>query len=127
MLNAAQEQFGSNPFAELVGSSNSGQQTQGTEVRDPLPNPWAPRQTGSGSNPPNSSGVPNLQQSTPASNPGLGTSGVFSSPGMQGLLQQITSNPQLMQSTLTSPFFQNVMQTMTQVHIHIMLYELLSV
>ncbi len=43
MLNAAQEQFGSNPFQALAGSrgTNSSQNTTG-ERSGPLPNPWAP-------------------------------------------------------------------------------------
>ncbi|KAL1483641.1 hypothetical protein MTO96_033051 [Rhipicephalus appendiculatus] len=50
MMNAAQEQFGGNPFASLLeNSAQSGnapqgqsQSSQGTENRNPLPNPWAP-------------------------------------------------------------------------------------
>ena len=87
MLNAAQEQFGSNPFAELVNSGNNSGQTQGTEVRDPLPNPWAPRQAQSAAG---SETSPSNPSSTGASVTGSGSSGVFSSPGMQGLIQQIT-------------------------------------
>ena len=45
MLNAAQEQFGGNPFASLVSNASSGGESQPfrTENRDPLPNPWAPQ------------------------------------------------------------------------------------
>ena len=46
MFNAAQEQFGGNPFAALV--NNSGSSTAGSanpqagqENRAPLPNPWS--------------------------------------------------------------------------------------
>lgn len=41
MMNAAQEQFGSNPFAALINNQADNQAQQGTENRDPLPNPWA--------------------------------------------------------------------------------------
>lgn len=41
MFNAAQEQFGGNPFAALVNSSASSANPQaGQENRAPLPNPW---------------------------------------------------------------------------------------
>ena len=39
MLNAAQEQFGSNPFQALAGSRPS--QSATGEHSGPLPNPWA--------------------------------------------------------------------------------------
>nr|XP_010297561.1 PREDICTED: ubiquilin-1-like [Balearica regulorum gibbericeps] len=43
MLNAAQEQFGGNPFASLVSNASTGGDSHPsrTENRDPLPNPWA--------------------------------------------------------------------------------------
>jgi ubiquilin len=43
MMNAAQDGFGSNPFAALAGQGSAGagsQQQQGRENTDPLPNPW---------------------------------------------------------------------------------------
>lgn len=123
MLNAAQEQFGGNPFASLMSSPNSGNQPSRTENRDPLPNPWAPQ---SGSSPPgggssgsqagtNSGGsatstpgptLPNLSS-------GVGA-GMFNTPGMQSLMQQITENPQLMQNMLSAPYMRNMMQSLSQ-------------
>lgn len=46
MFNAAQEQFGSNPFAALVNNggaalSGSANPQAGQENRAPLPNPWS--------------------------------------------------------------------------------------
>ena len=45
MFNAAQEQFGSNPFAALVNNgatvAGSGNPQAGQENRAPLPNPWS--------------------------------------------------------------------------------------
>uniref|UniRef100_A0A8D0GAE4 Ubiquilin 1 n=1 Tax=Sphenodon punctatus TaxID=8508 RepID=A0A8D0GAE4_SPHPU len=51
MLNAAQEQFGGNPFASLVSNQTSSGDSQParTENRDPLPNPWAPQSGSQGS------------------------------------------------------------------------------
>ena len=49
MLNAAQSQFGNNPFASLVNNSGSGDNAQpGVENSAPMPNPWAPRTTNTG-------------------------------------------------------------------------------
>ncbi|XP_003216570.1 ubiquilin-1 [Anolis carolinensis] len=131
MLNAAQEQFGGNPFASLVSNSTSGGDSQPsrTENRDPLPNPWAP-QSGTQSSPSsgstsgdNGGGGSNAGSSTTTSTgqsatapnlgPGLG-SGMFSTPGMQSLMQQITENPQLMQNMLSAPYMRSMMQSLSQ-------------
>lgn len=124
MLNAAQEQFGGNPFATTGSGSTSGEGTQPsrTENRDPLPNPWAPPPTtqtaattttttttssGSGSssrprNPANTMAAANYVAS------------IFSTPGMQSLLQQITENPQLIQNMLSAPYMRSMMQSLSQ-------------
>lgn len=103
MLNAAQEQFGPNPFASLVssaGDQNSSSAQQGTENRDPLPNPWAPSGTQTGSSGP---------QQSPLSG---GTSdNLLNSRGMQSMFQQLTDNPQLFQN-LNSSFLQSITQTL---------------
>ena len=77
MLNAAQEQFGSNPFQALgaggnasTGSGNdatSGQPPQTGENSSPMPNPWQPNTTSS--------------SSTTTSAPSSG-SALFTSPGI---------------------------------------------
>ncbi|XP_075302688.1 ubiquilin-1-like isoform X2 [Opisthocomus hoazin] len=129
MLNAAQEQFGGNPFASLVSNASSGGDSQPsrTENRDPLPNPWAPQSSSqnstSTSTSSESSGSSNVGNSTSASmeqsstipnlGPGLGV-GMFSTPGMQSLLQQITENPQLMQNMLSAPYMRSMMQSLSQ-------------
>lgn len=130
MLNAAQEQFGGNPFASLVSSPSSAEGTQPsrTENRDPLPNPWAP-QTSQSSPASGSTGSTTNTVSTSAGNatstpagqstsgpslvPGAGAS-MFNSPGMQSLLQQITENPQLMQNMLSAPYMRSMMQSLSQ-------------
>lgn len=130
MLNAAQEQFGGNPFASLVSSPSSAEGTQPsrTENRDPLPNPWAP-QTSQSSPASGSTGGTTNTVSTSAGNAtstpaGQGTSGpslvpgagasMFNTPGMQSLLQQITENPQLMQNMLSAPYMRSMMQSLSQ-------------
>ncbi|XP_036030427.1 ubiquilin-2 [Onychomys torridus] len=122
MLNAAQEQFGGNPFA-TVGSSSSGEGTQPsrTENRDPLPNPWAPppatqssptttTTTSSGSMPGSRSSA-NSGNTMAAANY---VASIFSTPGMQSLLQQITENPQLIQNMLSAPYMRSMMQSLSQ-------------
>ncbi|MEJ1284893.1 hypothetical protein NN561_015883 [Cricetulus griseus] len=127
MLNAAQEQFGGNPFASLVSSTSSGEGSQPsrTENRDPLPNPWAPQTSqsspASGNAASTVSGSAGGAASTPA---GQNTSGpgsvsgaaasMFNTPGMQSLLQQITENPQLMQNMLSAPYMRSMMQSLSQ-------------
>ncbi|XP_072715224.1 ubiquilin-1-like isoform X1 [Ciconia boyciana] len=129
MLNAAQEQFGGNPFASLVSNASSGGDSQPsrTENRDPLPNPWAPQSSSQSSTSTStsgeSSGSSNVGNSTSASTgqsstipnlgPGLGV-GMFNTPGMQSLLQQITENPQLMQNMLSAPYMRSMMQSLSQ-------------
>ncbi|KAF6128071.1 ubiquilin 1 [Phyllostomus discolor] len=127
MLNAAQEQFGGNPFASLVSSTSSGEGSQPsrTENRDPLPNPWAPPAPQSpsvsssttnaaggtgGSTPSSTAGQ---SSTTPSLGPGVGAS-MFNTPGMQSLLQQITENPQLMQNMLSAPYMRSMMQSLSQ-------------
>jgi len=125
MLNAAQEQLGGNPFAALVnnegneGNANSDQ--RGTENRDPLPNPWAP----TGGAPPTGTAqsagtTPGAPTSTPTPNSGQNQSsqpsppmlGMFNSPGMQSLMQQLIENPQLMQNMLNAPYTQSMFQAL---------------
>ncbi|XP_068280490.1 ubiquilin-1-like isoform X4 [Nyctibius grandis] len=129
MLNAAQEQFGGNPFASLVTNASSGGDSQPsrTENRDPLPNPWASQTRSQSSTSTNTSGEnsgsSNVRNSTSASTgqsstipnlgPGLGV-GMFNTPGMQSLLQQITENPQLMQNMLSAPYMRSMMQSLSQ-------------
>ncbi|OXB62506.1 hypothetical protein ASZ78_008144 [Callipepla squamata] len=130
MLNAAQEQFGGNPFASLVSNASSGGDSQPsrTENRDPLPNPWAPQSSSqssttststSGENADSNNVGNNTSSSTgqsstlPNLGPGLGA-GMFNTPGMQSLLQQITENPQLMQNMLSAPYMRSMMQSLSQ-------------
>ena len=53
MLNAAQDQFGSNPFQALSGNSESGggsSQRSTDENSAPLPNPWSQSSNSSSGN-----------------------------------------------------------------------------
>ncbi|XP_077105097.1 ubiquilin-1 [Ranitomeya variabilis] len=128
MLNAAQEQFGGNPFASLMSnaSQNAGNQPSRTENRDPLPNPWAPQSgsTGSpstggngGASTGNGTGTSTTSTTTSTTLPNLSSglgAGMFNTPGMQSLMQQISENPQLMQNMLSAPYMRNMMQSLSQ-------------
>ncbi|XP_069584053.1 ubiquilin-4 [Ranitomeya imitator] len=123
MFSAAREQFGNNPFSSAGGSDGSASQPLRTENREPLPNPWNP--SSPQSQPPTSegggtsSGSTTSQSAPTVSNPfginaaSLGT-GMFNSPEMQGLLQQISENPQLIQSMISAPYMRTMMQTLSQ-------------
>jgi len=118
MFNAAQEQFGSNPFAALVNNGGatpgSANPQAGQENRAPLPNPWSgapPASAGSGSD-----GNARETTSTPASSRPANTeglSGMFNSPGMQSLMQQMMDNPQLMQNMMNAPYTQSMFQNIS--------------
>ena len=108
MLNAAQEQFSSNPF-QALGSGNSENSSQPTgENSAPLPNPWG---GGGGNSATSSSG----STSTTSTNSGsTNPASMFTSPGMQSLMQQMSENPQLMQNMMNAPYTQNMFQSLAQ-------------
>ena len=117
MLNAAQEQFGSNPFAELARGSNTNtaNTNQGTEVRDPLPNPWAarPASTSNSGSTPTTTGSTTTSSSPAGGLLGSAGNNMMNSPGMQSLMQQITQDPNLIQSMMSAPYMQSMMQTLS--------------
>ncbi|XP_001374524.1 ubiquilin-4 isoform X2 [Monodelphis domestica] len=120
MFSAAREQFGNNPFSSLAGNSDSSSsQPLRTENREPLPNPWSPSAPTSQAPGEGTGGSGTSQVHPTVSNPfginaaSLG-SGMFNSPEMQGLLQQISENPQLMQNMISAPYMRSMMQTLAQ-------------
>ncbi|NXX76362.1 UBQL4 protein, partial [Urocolius indicus] len=122
MFSAAREQFGNNPFSSLAGNSDSSSsQPLRTENREPLPNPWSPSPAASQGQAASegSTGSASTQSPPTVSNPfGLNAAsigaGMFNSPEMQGLLQQISENPQLMQNMISAPYMRSMMQTLAQ-------------
>uniref|UniRef100_A0A0K8TLF3 Ubiquilin-like protein n=1 Tax=Tabanus bromius TaxID=304241 RepID=A0A0K8TLF3_TABBR len=102
MLSATTEQFSRNPFASLVeqNASNPSNPMQGTENRDPLPNPWSSNQPGGG----NQAGgeIPNSRP----------PQGVMNTTAMQSLLQQMSENPTLMQNLLNAPYTRTMMEAL---------------
>uniref|UniRef100_A0A671R8Q1 Ubiquilin-4 n=1 Tax=Sinocyclocheilus anshuiensis TaxID=1608454 RepID=A0A671R8Q1_9TELE len=123
MFSAAREQFGNNPFSALGGNTdNSGVQPSRTENREPLPNPWGPPDsaattttsgTASTTSSTTSSTTPSVSNPLGISSSSLGN-GMFNSPGMQSLMQQISENPQLMQNMLSAPYMRTMMQSLSQ-------------
>lgn len=120
MLNAAQDQFGSNPFQALSGGGNGsggGNQQQTSENAAPLPNPWGGGNSSSQSN--SASGTTGGSATTAGSGSSAAGSSatgsaLFNSPGMQSLMQQMTENPQVMQNMLNAPYTQSVLQQLSQ-------------
>ncbi|XP_064619126.1 ubiquilin-1-like [Lineus longissimus] len=111
MMSAAQDSMGGNPFASLVNNGsgtggNSGQ--QGRENTDPLPNPWAPG-GGSSSSTSSSTGTTTTNTSSRAGGP----HGMFNTPGMQSLLQQMAQDPQLMNQAFQAPYMQPMLQSLS--------------
>jgi len=72
---------------------------QGSENREPLPNPW------SGANPAQGGGN--------APQPGGAPLGVLNTPAMQSLLQQMGENPSLMQNLMNAPYTRSMMEAMS--------------
>ncbi|XP_044256426.1 ubiquilin-1 [Tribolium madens] len=96
MFSATSEQFSRNPFAGLVDNNQSGNNPQqGTENREPLPNPW-------GGQRPNTNTSSTNRPQRP----------VMNSPSMASLLQQMSENSDLMQNMLSAPYTQNVLEAL---------------
>lgn len=83
-------------FAPVDGTNPQ----QGAENRQPLPNPW---QRGGGG----AAGGGTTGTGAAVSGPGL-----INTPGMQSLLQQMSENPRLMQSMLSAPYTNNMLQAL---------------
>lgn len=97
MLNAASGAFGaSNPFSGLVDNGSGNNPQQGSENREPLPNPW-----GSGPNP-------------NATRPDQPPPNVLNTPAMQSLLQQMTDNPEMLEGMMNAPYFRSMMEALSQ-------------
>ncbi|KAL4710932.1 hypothetical protein ACJJTC_017897 [Scirpophaga incertulas] len=98
MLNVASNMAG-NPFSGLVDNSDGTNPQQGAENRQPLPNPW---QRGGGGG-----------TGTGSTGSGTGTGpGLINTPGMQSLLQQMSENPRLVQSMLSAPYTNSMLQAL---------------
>ncbi|XP_030833278.1 ubiquilin-1-like [Strongylocentrotus purpuratus] len=114
MLNAAQEQLGGNPFAALANTNSSSQ--QGVENTDPLPNPWAPPASQRTSASTTTSNTTSTSSTSSTTLPGLSGiqpgANIYNSPGLQSLMQQIQSNPSLMQNMMQAPYMQSMMRNM---------------
>lgn len=107
MLTAATEHItGGNPFAFNSENRENSQSSQtGVENRDPLPNPWAPRgsTTGTGQT---TGTTPSTDNTTPSS------AGPFNIPGMPNLMAQMRDNSSIMETLTQSPFMRQMMSHM---------------
>lgn len=119
MMNAATESFGRNPFAGLVeggGASAAGvNPQQGTENRNPLPNPWGGgtgNRTGSAGGAGGQSN--NIGAGSNARSGDQPPNNVLNTPAMRSLLQQMADNPALMQNLLNAPYTRSMMESMSQ-------------
>lgn len=98
MLSAASEPFSRNLFRSLVtDTSSTVNPQQGTENREPLPNPWSASQPNTGA----------------TTTPNIGNRpGPFNNASMASLMQQMAENPQLVQNMLSAPYAQSIMQAL---------------
>lgn len=81
----------------LIDSANNAtgaNPQQGTENREPLPNPWS------------ASRPEGTTTTTPP------RTGAVTNPPMASLLQQMSENPQLMQNMLNAPYTQNMLRAL---------------
>lgn len=89
---------------------------QGQENRDPLPNPWsAGGEGGNSENRTSTGGTAGSKAGTAGSKaltPGGG--GIFNSPAMQSVMQQMIENPQMIQNMLAAPYTQSMLQALTE-------------
>lgn len=100
MLNAASEQFSRNPFSGLVDNSSGTNPQQGSENRDPLPNPWA-------------AGGNNQQNAGGGGGANRAPAGILNTPSMQSLLQQMSDNPALMQNMMNAPYMRSMFEALS--------------
>lgn len=100
MMNAATDSFARNPFAGLGGGADAANPQQGSENRDPLPNPWAAAGGGGAGG---GSGARGSAAAPP---------NVLNTPAMQSLMQQMSENPSVMQNLLDAPYTRTMMESM---------------
>eukprot|EP00063_Salmo_salar_P053209 XP_014028044.1 PREDICTED: ubiquilin-1-like isoform X4 [Salmo salar] len=120
MLNAAaQEQIAGNPFASLMTSGET--QSPRVENGDPLTNPWVPPASTDTATPTTTPTQSSNGPQTTLHNlgPAMGgrtfnSAGMFNSPGMQSLLQQITENPTLMHNMMSAPYMRSLLNSLSQ-------------
>ncbi|XP_049766030.1 ubiquilin-1 [Schistocerca cancellata] len=117
MLTAATEQFVRNPYSTTGSSSNNSDGNnpqQGQENRDPLPNPWSPpsSETGTTGTRTGTTGTTaGGNGNRPATGADSGPATLLGTPAMQSVMQQMMDNPQLIQSMLSAPYTQSMLQS----------------
>ena len=96
----------SNPFQALSNSGNNpATAPTSTENTAPAPNPWAPPTTAGNAGTGTSTATP-TGPGTQAAGGAPGAGGMFTSPGMMSLMQQMSENPTLMSQMMSAPYMQ---------------------
>lgn len=108
MLNAAQSQFGNNPFASLV--TNPTDSTQGVENSAPMPNPWAPR--GSTTTTTTGSTTTSTSSTTATSTTPTSTNNNSSATAGGNLFGSMMGNPELITQSLNNPISRRIIEAM---------------
>jgi len=110
---------GPNPFQALSGGAADTTPTPTTEINAPAPNPWAAGSTtstpASGTTTTSTSaagGLPTLSSLMGQGGAGAGAGGMFNTPGMQSLMQQMTENPTLMSQMMSAPYMQSMFSSL---------------
>jgi len=97
----------SNPFQALSNSGNNpATAPTSTENTAPAPNPWAPPTTAGTAGTSTTATTPGTQAA------GAGAGGMFTSPGMMSLMQQMSENPTLMSQMMSAPYMQSMFSSL---------------
>ena len=93
-------------YSPVSGNTTNSDNTPSNTVNtEPLPNPWA-QNTGNPTPPP--------AAATTANNSASNNSNSNAPPGIQSLINQMSSNPQLMQNMMSSPYMKTMIDQMAQ-------------
>ncbi|XP_023333532.1 ubiquilin-4 [Eurytemora carolleeae] len=105
---------GPNPFQDLRPGGAATPSVPSTETTAPAPNPWSA--AAAASTLPSSTG--GVGAGTAGSLGSLlgqaGAGGLFSSPGMESLMQQMSDNPTMMSQMMSAPYMQSMFSTLQQ-------------
>lgn len=85
---------------------------QGVENREPLPNPWASGTGNTATNRPTSTTSPGPTTTGSGTTGTTNTSSAQSATGMTGLMQQMMQNMGGMQNLLSTPYTQNLLESL---------------
>jgi len=96
-----------NPFEDLRRSTEGPTPTPSTETSEPAPNPWAAAGTGAGAASGTGGNTTGTSGAASGASPTAGA-GLFNTPGMQSLMQQMMENPTTMSQMMSAPYMQSL-------------------